>query len=70
MKCSLLTGVRNHLATRREISPRMKLIETRRKVELREQLGNGAGVLIKPHLKLIYPISQLHESINLLSASA
>ena len=67
MKSSLLTDVRNHPATRREISLRMKLIETQRKVELREQLGSGAGALIKTHLKLIYPISQLYESINLFS---
>lgn len=58
MKSSLLTDVRNYPATRREISLRMKLIETQRKVELREQLGSGARALIKPHLKLIYPISQ------------
>ena len=67
MKSSLLTEVRNHPATRREVSLRTKLTETRGKVELREQLGNGAGALIEPHLKLIYLISQLYEPRNLFS---
>lgn len=54
MKIPFLADVRSHLATRREISLRMKLTDTQQKVELREQLKNGVGALIKPHPKLTH----------------
>lgn len=48
-----LKYVKSYLATTRQISLRMKLLDIQRKTELREPLKNEAGALIKPYLQLI-----------------